>query len=149
MVLGLALWRWFDQAIHLFPHGFCVLVGWLILSSCSSEEEVIPNPTSLDIGDVPFLPPSDPKNIEEWHFRHDLSDEFNGEMIDEDKWYIAGRIENLDELDEDEGSAADWVGRAPSLFDPSNVQLENGILKLTIEWEPDSPLFPFWMKREM
>ncbi|SVA54800.1 uncharacterized protein METZ01_LOCUS107654 [marine metagenome] len=89
-----------------------------------------------------FNPLSDPENTGGWIFDSALSDEFQNGMLDMGKWIIAGTQNIADNLDESDSSAADWKGRAPSLFDPSNVSIYQGVLNLSVEWEPDSDLFP-------
>ena len=82
-----------------------------------------------------------------WLFRSDLSDEFNENEINIDKWFIAGDVNNEviypEESDLEDGSAADWVGRAPGAFDKKSPFIENGILNLPIKWDPNSDLFPY------
>ena len=82
-----------------------------------------------------------------WLFRSDLSDEFNENEINIDKWFIAGDVNNEviypEESGLEDGSAADWVGRAPGAFDKKSPFIENGILNLPIKWNPNSDLFPY------
>ncbi|MBR9912736.1 MAG: family 16 glycosylhydrolase [Gammaproteobacteria bacterium] len=76
---------------------------------------------------TPFFPASDPTNSGGWVLNHDLSDEFEGEKLDESKWFIEGA----------NGDYYIWKGRAPSQFVPHNVRVEDGKLKLRTAWEPD------------
>lgn len=78
--------------------------------------------------DVKFLvPASDPKNLDGWVLNQELSDEFEGNALDPNKWFIEGQ----------DGDYYIWKGRAPSQFVPHNVIVEDGKLKLRTQWEPD------------
>ena len=72
-------------------------------------------------------PASDPSNAGGWVLRADMSDEFEGDRLDPDKWYVEGT----------DGQYKRWVGRAPSQFSANNVRVENGKLHITTKWEPD------------
>ncbi|MFC7292639.1 family 16 glycosylhydrolase [Hirschia litorea] len=74
-----------------------------------------------------FSPSYDPENSEGWVLNAKLSDEFNGDKLDESKWYVNGT----------DGYFYHWKGRAPSQFAPHNVRVEDGMMKLTSRWEPD------------
>ena len=87
-------------------------------------------------------PISDPSNDGGWVLRPDLSDEFDSGSVDLEKWFIAGDPVNSEQLADSDGSAADWVGRAPGVFDPTNAVVQDGRLQLLIEWEPFSAMFP-------
>jgi beta-glucanase (GH16 family) len=88
-------------------------------------------------------PLSDPLNLEGWLLRTDMSDEFNQGAFDTEKWHIAGSEEyDLHTSENCDGSASDWIGRAPSVFDISNVNVNNTHLILSNEWEPHSSYFP-------
>lgn len=91
-------------------------------------------------------PASDPDNTGGWVLRSDLSDEFSDGSLDSRKWFRAGNLSNRvvppEGTTETDGSAANWVGRAPSVFDPSNVGFSGTNLALSIEWKPDSERFP-------
>ncbi|MEO0474071.1 MAG: hypothetical protein AAF206_30965, partial [Bacteroidota bacterium] len=76
-----------------------------------------------------FYPASDPQNKEGWVLNADLSDEFEGDALDPEKWMIEG----------ENGNYYIWKGRAPSQFAPHNVIVEDGKLKLRTQWEPDFP----------
>ena len=71
-----------------------------------------------------------------------MSDEFNQGVFDSDKWYAAGESEYDIEAIDCGGSSVDWVGRAPSVFDTTNVNVNETHLILSTEWEPDSSYFP-------
>jgi len=89
-----------------------------------------------------FYPASDPGNDGGWVLRSDLSDEFDSGSVDLERWFIAGDPANSEQLDDSDGSSADWVGRAPGVFDPTNAVVQDGKLQLLIEWEPSSAMFP-------
>ena len=78
------------------------------------------------------------------NFRHDLSDEFNDLSIDTARWFIAGDKENVVVYENslDDGSAADWDGRAPGAFDKNSPFIEQGILHLPVKWDPAANVFP-------
>ncbi|GAI02342.1 unnamed protein product, partial [marine sediment metagenome] len=71
-------------------------------------------------------PASDPKNTGNWVLKKDMSDEFESDSIDADKWFVNGT-----------DGRYNWIGRAPSQFAPENVRLEDSKLKLTTKWDPD------------
>lgn len=96
---------------------------------------------------VSATPLSDSENQSGWFIRNDLSDEFDGGTLDTRKWYVAGAPYVYNELpigltEDSDGSSADWLGRAPSVFDMSNYFIADGKLHLLVEWAPDSELFP-------
>ena len=74
-----------------------------------------------------FYPASDPNNIGGWVLNNTISDEFEGSSLDTNKWFIEGQ----------NGDYYIWKGRPPSQFVPHNVIVEDGILKLRTQWEPD------------
>lgn len=73
-------------------------------------------------------PASDPTNSEGWILNEALSDEFDGNSLDKDKWWILG--ENNDYRNK-------WKGRAPAQFAPENVAVINNELILYSKWDPD------------
>lgn len=86
-------------------------------------------------------PFSDPTNEGGWILNTDVSDEFDAQVIDENKWYIVGKFENGKPVykDPDYPNKKVWKGRAPSQFSGRNYRLENGKLILETRWEPDFP----------
>ena len=59
----------------------------------------------------------DPKPVDaKWKLVKSMSDEFDGKVINESKWQISGQ---------------GWKGRAPGLFVPENIKLENGEMLIT------------------
>ncbi len=73
------------------------------------------------------MPYSDPNNEGGWVLNTEISDEFNADVIDQEKWFVQGANDEY----------YIWKGRAPSQFAPHNVILEDGLLKLRSQWEPD------------
>ncbi|MFC1738273.1 family 16 glycosylhydrolase [Planctomycetota bacterium] len=71
-------------------------------------------------------PASDPKNSGNWVLKEDMSDEFEGDSVDADKWFVNGT----------DGEYPVWVGRSPSQFAPENVRVEKGKMYLTTKWDP-------------
>ena len=86
-----------------------------LLASCVSAQK-----TGL-------YPASDPDNKGGWVLNEEVSDEFEGDVLDPSKWFIEGQ----------NGDYYIWKGRAPSQFVPHNVRVENGKLKLRTAWEPE------------
>jgi beta-glucanase (GH16 family) len=73
-------------------------------------------------------PFSDPNNTGNWSLQEDVSDEFEQNEIDESKWFVQGT---------DSVYRSNFIGRAPSQFNPKNVRIEDGKLKLASKWQPD------------
>ncbi|RKR08027.1 glycosyl hydrolase family 16 [Maribacter vaceletii] len=63
-----------------------------------------------------FLEGQDPTDGGKWKLVKKMSDEFNGNKVDESKWQISGQ---------------GWIGRAPGLFQAENLKVENGKLQIT------------------
>jgi beta-porphyranase len=64
-----------------------------------------------------FLKGEDPKlAYQKWALIENMSDEFNGKEIDQEKWQISGQ---------------EWIGRAPGLFVAENVKISGGSLQIT------------------
>lgn len=82
-------------------------------------------------GDTPppakMLPMSDQANAGGWILNPAVSDEFDGDKIDQEKWFVQGV----------DGDYYIWAGRAPAQFVPHNVIVEDGMLHLRTQWEPD------------
>ncbi|MDE0346987.1 MAG: family 16 glycosylhydrolase [Boseongicola sp.] len=91
--------------------------------SSAESEDVSPGEPS----EAGVYPASDPSNTGGWILREDISDEFDGSAIDKSKWFVQG----------DNGDYYIWKGRAPSQFAAHNVIVEDGLLKLRSQWEPD------------
>ena len=84
-------------------------------------------PTGVTAQRHEFYPASDPSNTGGWVLNEEVSDEFEGNLLDESKWFIEGQ----------DGDYYIWKGRPPSQFVPHNVIVEDGKLKLRTQWEPD------------
>ncbi|GGA75960.1 hypothetical protein GCM10011369_17280 [Neiella marina] len=76
-----------------------------------------------------LLPASDPANAGDWQLNSKVSDEFNAESLDLNKWYVSGT----------DGQFYIWKGRAPSQFAPHNAYLDDGKLIIRTQWQPDYP----------
>lgn len=75
-----------------------------------------------------LMPLSDLENTGGWVLNESVSDEFNAEEVDREKWFIEG---------ENGGDYYIWKGRPPSQFAEHNVFQEEGMLKIRSQWEPD------------
>lgn len=102
---------------------FYLLVFAIILSAgaCSGDEVR---------SDAP-APASDPDNADGWVLNREISDEFNGDKLDEKKWFVQGT----------NGDYYIWKGRPPSQYAAHNVYVEGGMLKIRSQWEPDFSFF--------
>ncbi|WP_343224763.1 family 16 glycosylhydrolase [Pelagicoccus sp. SDUM812005] len=87
------------------------------------------------------LPFSDPENTGNWVYNTEVSDEFEADTINEDRWYIVGKFEDGKPFyrHPDKPEKKVWKGRAPSQFSGRNYRLDDGMLKLQAKWEPDFP----------
>ncbi|MGJ8639571.1 MAG: family 16 glycosylhydrolase [Opitutaceae bacterium] len=74
-----------------------------------------------------FVPYSDPMNSGGWILNESVSDEFDGNVLDEGKWQILGK---------DGDYYGRWKGRAPSQFSPHNIQISEGFLTIYSKWDP-------------
>jgi len=75
------------------------------------------------------FPLSDQSNEEGWTMVAELSDEFEGDQLDEDKWFKVN---------------PDWLGQAPAFFSTNNVSVSNGVLNLTFRQDKR----PEWLEDE-
>ena len=75
-----------------------------------------------------FLPLSDQQNAGNWTINTEISDEFEANTIDEDKWLIQGRNGEYQ---------SNFIGRSPAQFSTENAIQENGMLKILTKWEPN------------
>lgn len=90
---------------------------------------------------TPVYPVSDPANSGKWVLNREVSDEFDGGTIDEEKWYVVGTFQDGEPVysDPDSPGRKVWKGRHPSQFSGRNHRIENGRLILETRWEPDFP----------
>ncbi|MDO6539733.1 family 16 glycosylhydrolase [Alteromonas stellipolaris] len=88
-----------------------------------------------------LLPMSDPSNKGNWVLNTEVSDEFDADKIDEDRWFIVGKFKDgvPQYVHPDKPEKWVWKGRAPSQFSGRNYRLEDGKLMLEARWEPDFP----------
>jgi hypothetical protein len=113
----------------------------LFITTCSNASEkaneVLAN-SSTNSFPLPF---SDPNNEGNWQYNEEVSDEFDGDVVDEDRWFIVGKFENGKPVYKhpDFPNKRVWKGRAPSQFSGRNYRLEGGKLILETRWEPDFP----------
>ncbi|MDW5288067.1 family 16 glycosylhydrolase [Formosa sp. PL04] len=107
-----------------------------LIFNCSGDDDSNATDDGGDI-DIPTVnsdyPLSDQKNMGGWILNTEISDEFEGDVIDESKWLVQGR---------DGVYQSNFVGRAPSQFSTENVRLEDGKLKLETRWEPEYNFSP-------
>ena len=87
------------------------------------EEEM-----EVEIPEPVILPFTDPENTGNWVLNEEISDDFETETINEEKWLIQGRNGEYQ---------SNFIGRAPSQFSTENVHIEEGKLKLETRWEPE------------
>ncbi|USI27209.1 family 16 glycosylhydrolase [Alteromonas macleodii] len=89
----------------------------------------------------PVLPLSDPMNKGGWVLNKEVSDEFDADKVDEDRWFIVGKFKDgkPQYVHPDDPDKWVWKGRAPSQFSGRNYRLEDGKLMLEARWEPDFP----------
>ena len=105
-----------------------LLIISLFFCGCVKDQVRGPeDPLLKESKSTTLYPASDPENSGNWVLRTDLSDEFDGNSVDTDKWLVQGT----------DGKYKYWKGRNPSQFVPENVRVENGKLYLTTKWEPD------------
>jgi len=76
------------------------------------------------------LPLSDQLNSGNWDLNTIISDEFNNGSLDLVKWQIQGANGVY---------KSNFIGRAPSQFNPNNAIVEDNKLKILTKWEPTFP----------
>lgn len=98
-------------------------------------------PVAVGAEAISALPFSDQENTGKWIYNTVVSDEFETETLDEDRWYIVGKFEDGKPVYKhpDKPKKKVWTGRAPSQFSGRNYRLEDGKLVLETRWEPDFP----------
>ena len=77
-----------------------------------------------------LLPLSDSENSGNWELNTDISDEFSNGSLDASKWQVQG---------ENGIYKSNFIGRAPSQFNPNNAIVEDNKLKILTKWEPSFP----------
>ena len=80
--------------------------------------------------DPQVLPLSDPDNVGGWILNTDVSDEFDGTEVDEDRWYIVGKFRDGKPFYKhpDKPDHKVWKGRPPAQFSGRNYRLEDDII---------------------
>lgn len=96
---------------HVAHGGRCVssIAVIVVVAALWSRVEAQPLSKSL------HFPLSDPTNRQNWTVYPPMTDEFDGNGLDDTKWA---------------SHSPGWPGRAPGLFDPANVVVTNGTLQL-------------------
>jgi len=94
---------------------------WAVVGALGYKKPAAPVVTTLP---TPVAAPPGPPAGKHWEPITEFTDEFNGEKLDETKWY-----------DHD----PKWIGRPPGLFMPSNVAVKDGLLQLTAKVEDVLP----------
>jgi beta-glucanase (GH16 family) len=92
------------------------------MTSCTEKEEI----KEVEIVKS-FYPVTDSTNVNKWKMVSDISDEFEGIKLNEDKWLIQGTNGVFQ---------SNFIGRAPSQFSTKNVRVEDGKLKIETKWDP-------------
>lgn len=97
--------------------------------------------TTLANEHQPILPLSDSSNSGKWILNTQISDEFDNEKLDEERWFVVGKFKEGKPQYKHPDKPKKWVwkGRAPSQFSGRNYRLEDGKLMLEARWEPDFP----------
>lgn len=116
-----------DQNKNILLLSLSILM--LLNTSCknSSNSKTKKNIIEVVNEQPSILPLSDPENKEGWVLNEAISDEFEGTTIDSTKWFVEGQ----------NGDYYIWKGRPPSQFVPHNVNVRDGKLIITSQWEPD------------
>ena len=99
----------------------------LIAQSLTVGQSHAAEQNAVTVNNKSTLPFSDQSNKGGWVLNDQISDEFDGTEIDQQKWFVQGANNEY----------YIWKGRAPSQFAPHNVILDGGILKLRSQWEPN------------
>lgn len=126
------------------PHSFillfcaCAIISFM---GCSNGAHLDTAQSKSTLAKSSSFPLSDPENIGDWTYNEDVSDEFEGSEIDEDRWFIVGKFENGKPVYKHPDLPKKWVwkGRAPSQFSGRNYRLDDGKLILETRWEPNFP----------
>jgi beta-glucanase (GH16 family) len=103
-----------------------LLTSLITFVSCSKTDADEKNPDNT--GSSIFKPLSDSTNIGKWKFKEDLSDEFDGNTINANKWLVQGTNGVFQ---------SNSIGRAPSQYSTKNATVQDGKLKISVKWEPE------------
>ncbi|QHI39234.1 Beta-porphyranase B [Kordia antarctica] len=99
------------------------------IATVDPEPDPAPNPDpEPDPTPNANFPLSDQDNAGNWVLNTQVSDEFNGAVLDETKWQIQGK---------DGIYKSNFIGRAPSQFSTENAIVEDNKLKILTKWEPN------------
>ena len=112
------------------------------VSGCNDHEAINTTAVEQQKTSSSVAPLSDTSNQAGWILNTEVSDEFDAAALDEDRWFIVGKLdENGHPIykDPDHPEREVWIGRAPAQFSGRNVRLEDGMLKISTRWEPDFP----------
>jgi len=120
---------------------FKYLMFFLLVSvsfSCGDNSDVytedpIDDKEEPPVAVNPDFPLSDQKNDGNWVLNTDVSDEFDGTILDENKWQIQGKNDVY---------KSNFIGRAPSQFSVDNAVVEDKKLKILTKWEPNFNFHP-------
>lgn len=82
---------------------------------------------TLPISQKKLYPFSDSTDTGQWVLNKEVSDEFNSKHLDSAKWFVQGM----------NGTYRFWKGQAPAQFASDNAVVENGILKIKTQWQPN------------
>ena len=77
------------------------------------------------------LPHTDLSNQGGWALNTELSDEFDADTVNTDRWFVLGVDGNYT----DPSGKTHWKGRAPSQYSGNNVEVANGQLILSAKWD--------------
>jgi beta-glucanase (GH16 family) len=111
---------------------FVAMSGCQELSVTAQESQHDSSPTEQPLAlsqneASQFSPLSDPENRGGWVLVNAMSDEFNQDQLDTRKWWVEGTG----------GTYKKWSGRQPAQYNPDNVRVEEGRLKIGARWTPD------------
>jgi len=114
-----------------------IITVLMLCMNCKSQDASKKTKITSDA----IFPLSDPQNSGKWILNKEVSDEFDAPTLNEDKWYVVGKLENGKPVYKhpDFPNKKVWIGRAPSQFSGNNYRLENGKLMLETRWEPNFP----------
>ena len=118
-----------NSKMKIFQSFLALAVATICSLHVHAEPDVSGKPVATNSSMDTLSPASDPNNEGGWQLNTDISDEFNGDELDQEKWFVEGT----------DGQYYIWKGRPPSQFAPHNVFQEDGRLKIRSQWEPNFP----------